>query len=94
MVASELAGLHIEISVLTPLRRVESLDEVKVGRDGLMISMGRNRGLLLPQVATDYGWTETEFLQQTCRKAGLPLDAYLSPNAVIERFQALIFEEE
>ncbi|MEW6413196.1 MAG: AmmeMemoRadiSam system protein B [Candidatus Zixiibacteriota bacterium] len=94
VIAGELPELHIEISVLTPLERVKSLDEIKVGRDGLMISLGMQRGLLLPQVATDYGWTETEFLQQTCRKAGLPLDAYKSPNATIERFQAVIFEEE
>ncbi|HUV31398.1 MAG TPA: AmmeMemoRadiSam system protein B [Acidobacteriota bacterium] len=91
--ASELADLHLEISVLTPLQRVESLEEIQVGRDGLMISMGGNRGLLLPQVATDYGWDRTEFLRQTCRKAGLPAEAYQSPGAVIEKFQAVIFEE-
>ncbi|UCG61097.1 MAG: AmmeMemoRadiSam system protein B [Candidatus Zixiibacteriota bacterium] len=93
VIASELPGLHIEISVLTPLQQVESLDEIKVGRDGLMITLGAQRGLLLPQVATSYGWSETEFLQQTCRKAGLPFDAYLSPDALIERFQAVIFGE-
>ncbi len=92
--ANDLPNLHIEISVLTPLEKVKSLDEIKVGRDGLMISMGSRRGLLLPQVATENGWTETEFLEQTCRKAGLPESAYKSPNAVIERFQAVIFEEE
>ena len=63
VIAGELPELHIEISVLTPLEKVKSLDEIKVGRDGLMISLGMQRGLLLPQVATDYGWTETEFLQ-------------------------------
>jgi AmmeMemoRadiSam system protein B/AmmeMemoRadiSam system protein A len=92
--ATELPDLHVEISVLTPLQKVMSLDEIKVGRDGLMITMGQQRGLLLPQVATGYGWSETEFLEQTCRKAGLPLDAYKSPDAVIERFQAVIFGEE
>ncbi|UCE25247.1 MAG: AmmeMemoRadiSam system protein B [Candidatus Zixiibacteriota bacterium] len=93
VLAKELPQLHVEISVLTPLQKVQSLDEIKVGRDGLMITLGRQRGLLLPQVATDYGWTETQFLEQTCRKAGLPLDAYKSPEAVIERFQAVIFGE-
>lgn len=92
--SSELSELEIEISVLTPLQVVESLDEIEVGRDGLMISMGNRRGLLLPQVATDYGWSRTEFLQQTCRKAGLPPDTYLSTNATIYRFQAIVFGEE
>ncbi len=91
--APELDSLHIEISVLTPLQKVNSLDDIEVGRDGLMISMGRNRGLLLPQVATEYGWNREEFLRQTCRKAGLPVDAYKSPDAVIYKFQALIFGE-
>jgi MEMO1 family protein len=91
--ASEVPKLHIEISVLTPLQKVKSLDEIKVGRDGLMISMGGRRGLLLPQVATEYGWTHDEFLRHTCEKAGLPTDAYLSPNAVIQKFQAMVFGE-
>ena len=89
----ELPGLHIEISVLTPLQEVKSLDEIKVGRDGLMISMGDRRGLLLPQVATDNGWNRTQFLQQTCRKAGLPTNAYKLPDALIQKFQAVIFGE-
>jgi AmmeMemoRadiSam system protein B/AmmeMemoRadiSam system protein A len=92
--AAELAGLHIEISVLTPLQRIKTLDEIKVGRDGLMITMGNRRGLLLPQVATEYGWTRDQFLQHTCQKAGLPLDAYRSPNAVIQKFQAIVFGED
>lgn len=91
--SDELDDIHIEISVLTPLQRISALDEIEVGRDGLMIVMGNYRGLLLPQVATDYGWDRTEFLQQTCRKAGLPRDAYTSDRAEIYRFQAVIFEE-
>ncbi|MCP4569221.1 MAG: AMMECR1 domain-containing protein, partial [FCB group bacterium] len=59
----------------------------------LMIFKGRNRGLLLPQVATDYGWTRTEFLEHTCQKAGLDINAYKSPDAEIFKFQALIFSE-
>jgi len=92
--AGELDDLDIEISVLTPLERVESLEEIEVGRDGLMIELGDNRGLLLPQVATDYDWNRTEFLEHTCRKAGLPTDAYKSAEAVIYRYQALIFGEK
>jgi len=91
--AAEAAKLAIEISVLTPLTVVRDLDSIQVGRDGLMIRQGGHAGLLLPQVATEYGWSRTEFLQHTCAKAGLPADAYLRPDAVILRFQALIFSE-
>jgi AmmeMemoRadiSam system protein B/AmmeMemoRadiSam system protein A len=91
--SAELDELEIEISVLTPLRKLESIDEIVVGRDGLMMTLGNRRGLLLPQVATDYGWTRTEFLQQTCRKAGLSPNAYLAENAVIYTFQAIVFGE-
>ena len=91
--AEELPNLHIEISVLTPLEEVGSLDEIEVGRDGLMIVLGNRRGLLLPQVAVDNGWDLTTFLEKTCWKAGLPIDAYKSPEAVIYRYQALIFGE-
>lgn len=91
--ADEVAKLEIEISVLTPLTPVRDLDSIQVGRDGLMIRQGGHAGLLLPQVATEYGWNRTEFLRHTCEKAGLPADAYLRPDAVILRFQALIFDE-
>jgi AmmeMemoRadiSam system protein B/AmmeMemoRadiSam system protein A len=91
--AAEMSKIHIEISVLTPLQRIKSLDEITVGRDGLMIVDGSYHGLLLPQVATDYGWDRTTFLEQTCRKAGLPGNAYQSRTAEIYRFQALIFGE-
>jgi AmmeMemoRadiSam system protein B/AmmeMemoRadiSam system protein A len=89
----ELDALDIEISVLTPLQKVNSLDEIEVGRDGLMISRGPYRGLLLPQVATEYNWDRTTFLQQTCRKAGLPSDAYQKSDAELFKFQAIIFHE-
>jgi hypothetical protein len=92
--AQELDSLHIEISVLTPLEKIASPDDIDVGRDGLMITLGRHRGLLLPQVAAEYGWTTREFLAATCRKAGLPPDAWKNPDAIIYEFQALIFEED
>jgi AmmeMemoRadiSam system protein B/AmmeMemoRadiSam system protein A len=92
--ASELPQLDLEISVLTPLEKVQNLEEITVGRDGLMIAMGRNRGLLLPQVATEYGWSRTEFLEATCRKAGLPLDAYKDPAATVYSFRAIVFGEK
>lgn len=89
----EMKDVSIEISVLTPLQKVTSPDEIKVGRDGLMISRGMYRGLLLPQVATEYGWDRDTFLRETCRKAGLPDDAYKAPDAVIQKFQAIVFHE-
>lgn len=90
---SELPNIHIEISVLTPLQKVKSLDEIVVGRDGLMIGLRSNRGLLLPQVATEWHWDKTQFLEETCHKAGLDKDAYKDPRAEIYKFQAIIFGE-
>ena len=89
---SELPDLHFEISVLTPIERVMNLEDIEVGRDGLIASDGYRRGLLLPQVATEYGWTRDEFLSHTCMKAGLRPDAWRS-GATISRFQAEVFGE-
>ncbi|MEP0829165.1 MAG: AmmeMemoRadiSam system protein A [bacterium] len=89
----ELPQLHIEISILTPLERIKSLDEIEVGRDGLMITYGDSRGLLLPQVAVSNRWSREEFLVQLCRKAGIPSDSYRSPEAVICKFGAIVFGE-
>ena len=93
LAAAELDLIDIEISVLTPLERVSSLEEVEVGRDGLMIIHGRSRGLLLPQVATDQGWDRNEFLEATCHKAGLPGDCYQQEATQVFTFQAFIFSE-
>jgi AmmeMemoRadiSam system protein A len=72
----ELPHLEIEISVLSPLRRIDDPAEVHVGTHGLYISQSGLHGLLLPQVATDFGWDRETFLRQTCLKAGLPGDAW------------------
>lgn len=90
----EMKTIDIEISVLTPLQEVSDLTTIKVGRDGLMIVLGNRRGLLLPQVATDYGWSREQFLASVCRKAGLSESAYLDPKATIYSFRALIFGEK
>jgi len=74
--AAELTEIGIEISVLSPLHRVTDAVEVRVGIHGLHISQDDRRGLLLPQVATEYGWDREMFLRQTCIKAGLPPDAW------------------
>ena len=91
--ADELEELDIEISYLTPMKRVKETDEIVVGRHGLLMSMGGRRGVLLPQVAYERGWTREEFLGQTCRKAGLPLDAWKRAEAEIYSFEAEVFGE-
>jgi AmmeMemoRadiSam system protein B/AmmeMemoRadiSam system protein A len=87
----ELPDLEIEISVLTPFERVTDFKDIAIGRDGLIIRHGYQSGLLLPQVATEYGWTVEEFLEQTCVKAGLPEDAYKLEDTEIYKFSAQVF---
>ena len=89
----ELEEVEIEISVLTPLRPITDVKEIEVGKHGICISQGRRRGVLLPQVATEYGWDRETFLAHTCRKAGLPADAW-KQGATIEIFSAEIFGEK
>ena len=91
--ADEVAKIHIEISAMTPLRQIKDVSEIQVGKHGLMISRGWYRGLLLPQVATEYGWSRDEFLSHTCGKAGLPADAWKDPQTRIEIFSADVFGE-
>lgn len=93
VLAHELAEIHIEISVLTPERDVVSLEEIEVGRHGLIVEQGQCRGLLLPQVAIEYGWDRQTFLSHTCLKAGLPKDAW-SRGARILAFEAQVFGEQ
>jgi len=88
---AEFASIEVEISVLTPLARVHDIDEIEVGRDGLMIRLDFHSGLLLPQVATEQGWDRKTFLEQTCLKAGLPKNSYKEKNAEIYRFSADVF---
>lgn len=90
----ELPGIEIEISVLSPLTKVQDLSEIEIGRDGLLIKQNHREGLLLPQVATEYHWDRQTFLEQTCRKAGLPADAWQDENTEIFRFSAIIFNEK
>lgn len=92
--AEELDELQIEISVLSEMIPVQDESEIKVGRDGLMIISGMHSGLLLPQVAVEWNWDVTTFLQETCRKAGLHRDCWNSPNCRILRFSAEIFSEK
>jgi uncharacterized protein len=92
--ASELDDLTVEISVLGPLEQIDPADPdaVVVGRHGLVVEQGWRRGLLLPQVAPEWGWDRLEFLAHTCRKAGLPPDAWRH-GALVYRFEAEVFGE-
>jgi AmmeMemoRadiSam system protein A len=90
----ELSSLVIEISVLTPLRPAAHPDDIEVGRHGLLIAKGERRGLLLPQVARQYGWDRETFLAQTCRKAGLAEDCWREPATEIHIFEAEVFSED
>ena len=76
-----------------PIEIVTNIEEIVPGRDGLIISQGRNAGLLLPQVATEYGWDRQTFLEQTCVKAGLHRDAWKTAGCRIEKFSAVVFGE-
>jgi len=90
----ELGDLKIEISVLTPMKRIYDPETVKVGRDGLYMKRGFRAGVLLPQVPVEYGWDRLKFLQQTCLKAGLSPDAWQSDLTELYTFQAEIFGED
>jgi AmmeMemoRadiSam system protein B/AmmeMemoRadiSam system protein A len=91
LASSEINDIEIEISVLTPMQKVNSADEIEVGRDGLMIRRGYMSGLLLPQVPVEQGWDKKTFLEHTCYKAGLPADAWKSSE--LWKFQAIVFGE-
>lgn len=88
----ELDDTHLEISVLTEPEIVRDIDDIVIGRDGLIVEQGERRGLLLPQVATEHGWDRERFLGHTCLKARLPADAWRQ-GATIFRFQAEVFGE-
>jgi len=87
----EWKDIDIEISVLTPMKQIQNVNEIAVGVHGLYIEKGHNSGLLLPQVAVENHWDRTAFLEYTCFKAGLPNDAWKSPDARIYIFSADVF---
>jgi AmmeMemoRadiSam system protein A len=89
----ELDTIRIEISVMSPIVPVERVEEIVVGRDGLIVSRGGRTGLLLPQVATSFGWDRETFLEHTCLKAGLGAGAWRDSGCRIEKFSAEVFAE-
>jgi AmmeMemoRadiSam system protein A len=92
---AEALDLAVEVSILGPLERIDPADAaaIEIGRHGLVVEQGRRRGLLLPQVAPEWGWDRETFLAQTCRKAGLPAGAW-HDGAAVYRFVATVFADE
>jgi AmmeMemoRadiSam system protein A len=88
---NEWKDIDIEVSVLTPMKKIKNIDEIQVGVHGLYIEQGLRSGLLLPQVATEYEWDRETFLEFTCLKAGLQRDAWKSKGINICIFSAEIF---
>jgi len=89
---AELPELEIELSVLSSLSAI-TLDQIEVGKHGLLVSRWWQRGLLLPQVAAELGWAAERFLEETCVKAGLARDAWKHPDTRVEAFTAEVFCE-
>lgn len=94
MSPAELDDFTLELTVLSPLEKIEDTNQIEIGRHGIYIEKGVHRGVLLPQVATEHGWDRITFLQQTCLKAGLPGDAWQAADADIYIFSGQIVAEE
>jgi AmmeMemoRadiSam system protein A len=92
---SEVKDIEIEISVLSPLERVDSTDKIEMGKHGVLVRRGFNSGVFLPQVATQTGWSKEKFLSELCEhKAGLPADAWKDKSTEIYIFSAEVFSEK
>ena len=96
---AELDKVHVEVCVLTKPdlikvdKPVDYINNVEIGQDGLIVESGPYRGLLLPQVATEWGWNKEEFLSNTCMKAGFASDCWLKTDVKIYKFASQIFGE-
>src|SRR5262249_28786025 len=89
--ARDFPRLTLEISVLTPRERIAAASELEIGAHGVYVEKGARRGLLLPQVAPEWGWGTEELLEQVCLKAGLPGGAWRRPDVALYRFAAEVF---
>jgi AmmeMemoRadiSam system protein A len=94
MSLEELSEVRFEISVLSVPKAIKDVEQIEVGKHGLIMSHGYSRGLLLPQVATEWGFDRTTFLEHTCLKAGLQKEAWKDPKTTIEIFEAEVFGEK
>ena len=83
--------LEVEISVLSPLRRISDMSQIRVGTHGIFIRNGHRSGVLLPQVAAEHNWGRVQFLEQTCFKARLAKDAWKDPDSEVYIFSAEVF---
>jgi AmmeMemoRadiSam system protein A len=90
----EYDAIEVEISVLSAFKKIHAIDEIEVGKHGLMINRGYNSGLLLPQVADEYKWDKKTFLEQTCLKAGLNVNAWKDDESEISIFSAEVFNSK
>ncbi|MCS7257816.1 MAG: AmmeMemoRadiSam system protein B [candidate division WOR-3 bacterium] len=90
----ELPHITLEITILSPLKKITKISEIEIGRHGLVVKKGPRHGLLLPQVATEYNWNRETFLSHTCWKAGLPDNAWKDPDTEIYIFEGLIIKED
>jgi AmmeMemoRadiSam system protein A len=91
--SAELSEIEIEVSVLSTLQDV-TLEKIEAGKHGLVVSQGRQRGVLLPQVASQFNWGAQRFLEETCVKAGLERDAWKVPPTRVQAFTAEVFSED
>ena len=91
---AELEEIELEISVMTPLEQVTDLQEITIGRDGLVLKKGFASGVFLPQVPLEWNWDKTTYLEQLGLKAGLTREAYKDPQTELWRFSAQVFSEE
>jgi AmmeMemoRadiSam system protein A len=90
----EYEDIDLEISVMSPPRRILDVKEIQVGEHGIIIKRGFHQGLLLPQVATEQGWDRDTFLEHTCLKAGLNRDSWKQEDTEIQIFSAEVFGEK
>ena len=94
VIAEEIDDLHIDISILTPMRKIKSVEEIRLGIDGIYVKKGNRAGTFLPQVATDTGWNLEEFLGHCSRdKAGIGWDGWRDKETEIFIYQAMVIEE-
>jgi uncharacterized protein len=91
--AGEEQAVNIEISVLTPPQKIDTIEAIAIGKHGLIITKGMHRGVLLPQVPVEWGWNRADFLNAVCQKAGLP-DGAWKEGAELYVFTAQVFKEQ
>ena len=92
--ADEYPGISVEITVLTPMRPIKSVEEIEIGRHGVYLTKGWQQAVFLPQVATEQRWNREELLANLCRKAGLPPNAWKESDARFQIFEGQIIEKE